>query len=70
MVKSQIIIYIYDLLINNQSFTKEDIISEFNISERTFRRYISEINCYFDNFYINQCIVYDSSKNVYKLKEY
>ena len=67
MVKSQVIIYMYDLLINHKSFSKEEIIAEFNISERTFRRYISEINCYLSNFYKKQSVVYDNVNHVYKL---
>jgi len=67
MVKSQVLIYMYDLLINKNEIVKEEIIAEFNITDRTFRRYISEINCFFDNFYKNQTIVYDKEKHIYKL---
>lgn len=69
MVKSQVLIYMYDLLINKNEIVKEEIIAEFNITDRTFRRYISEINCFFDNFYKNQTIVYDKESHVYKLKD-
>ena len=67
VVKSQIILYIYDKIINGKSFTMDEIINEFNISIRTFRRYIAEINAYLCNNFRNEMIVYDYKKSCYFL---
>ena len=65
--KSQSVLYIYDELINNKEIRLEDIINKYNISIRTFRRYISEINIFLANNYKNQSILYDLKTNSYKL---
>ena len=66
--KSQSVLYIYDELINNKEIRLEDIINKYNISIRTFRRYISEINAFLSNNYKNQSVVYDYIRKVYYLK--
>ena len=66
--KSQSVLYIYDELINNKEIRLEDIINKYNISIRTFRRYISEINIFLANNYKNQSIQYDLKEKVYRLK--
>ena len=66
--KSQSDLYIYDELINNKEIRLEDIINKYNISIRTFRRYISEINIFLANNYKNQSVEYDYIKKVYYLK--
>lgn len=42
--------------------------AEFNISIRTFRRYISEINAYLSNQFMNEEVVYDFKERTYKIK--
>lgn len=68
IVKSQIILYMYDELINNREIKMNEIIALYDISVRTFRRYISEINSYLCNNYKNQTVVYDHYRNSYRLK--
>lgn len=68
IVKSQIILYMYDELINNREIKMNEIIALYDISVRTFRRYISEINSYLCNNYKNQIVVYDHYRNSYRLK--
>lgn len=65
--KSQIILYIYDDLINHKEIYINDIVNKYGISTRTFRRYIAEINAFLFNNYRNQSIQYDSIKKSYKL---
>lgn len=65
--KSQIVLYIYDDLINNKEIFLNDIINKYEISTRTFRRYIAEINAFLFNNYKNQIIQYDSIKKSYSL---
>ena len=63
--KVEIILYIYDKLKEEKKINSLQIMNEFNICDRTFRRYISDINAYLCNQYKNVQIVYDR-----KLKEY
>lgn len=67
VVKSQIVLYIYDELINNKPLKMDEVLALFNISVRTFRRYISEINAFFCNNYINKEIMYDYKNQYYYL---
>lgn len=68
IIKSQIILYIYDQLIDGKELKMNEILAIYNISVRTFRRYISEINSYLYNNYKNQEVVYNHTKNSYYLK--
>lgn len=68
VLKSQIILYMYDKLLSNEGFTILEIVSTFNVSERTFRRYVSEINCYLANNYKKEVVSYDSYTKKYFLK--
>lgn len=43
------------------------VLAEFNISVRSFRRYISEINIFLNNNFKNQYIKYKKSTNKYYL---
>ena len=70
LVKSQHILFIFDALIHGKTITTNEIIGMFNISNRTLTRYISEINSYFSNFYINKEVKYDRSEKVFKLISY
>lgn len=60
----------YDKLLNSETFTIGEILSMFNISERTFRRYINEINCFLADNYKNQQIVYRADKKEYYLENF
>ena len=66
--KSQIVLYIYDDLINHKEIYINDIVNKYGISTRTFRRYIAEINAFLFNNYRNQSIQYDLKEKVYRLK--
>lgn len=68
IIKSQIVLYMYDKLLSKEGFTIFDIMSTFNISERTFRRYVSEINCYLANNYKTEVVSYDSDTKKYFFK--
>ena len=67
LAKSQIVLYIYDRLINRKEINAKSIIDEYNISLRTFRRYIAEINAFLCNNFRNECIIYDCIKKSYIL---
>jgi len=68
MVKSQIVLYIYDELKTNRFITISDIINKYSICERSFRRYIAEINAYLSNNFKNQVIKYDYYNKKYYLE--
>ena len=67
VAKSQIILYMYDMLINNNKIIMDEVIALFGISIRTFRRYISEINSFLYNNYKNQQKKYDNVNHYYKI---
>lgn len=62
LTKTQIVLFIYDELIHKRKINTTTVLGEFHISLRTFRRYISEINVYFSNFYKNEEIKYNRSE--------
>lgn len=65
--KCQIVLHIYDLLIQYGEIEMNSVLAEFNISVRSFRRYISEINIFLNNNFKNQYIKYKKSTNKYYL---
>ena len=69
VVKSQAILYMYDLLLGGNIIKSEEIINKFNITKRTFFNYVSEIKCYFANFYKRFDIIYDYDLAGHKLIE-
>ena len=68
IIKSQIILYMYDDLINGKRISLNDVINKHEISIRTFQRYIAELNAFLFNKYKNQVIVYDHENKEYYLK--
>ena len=65
--KCQIVLHIYDRLLQYGEIEMNSVLAEFNISVRSFRRYISEINAFLDNNYKNQCVKYKKTLNKYYL---
>ena len=67
--------HIIAMIVENTELTEQEImmlsldeiITTFKISERTFRRYISEINCYFTNNYIFKQIIFVHKDKTYSL---
>lgn len=68
VVKSQIILYIYDKLKDNKVVTISEVINKFGVSVRTFQRYIAEIKAFLCNNFKNDYLEYDPIKKVYYLK--
>lgn len=67
IIKSQVVLYMYHKLMNSKGITLDEIVSKFNISIRTFRRYISEINVFLYNNYLGTEVVYDTNSKIYSL---
>lgn len=69
LVKTQVVIYMYDELINNRHINMDQIMSEYEISVRTFRRYISEIQSYLFNFHKSKIVKYSMRDKCYYLAD-
>lgn len=69
IIKIQIILYMYDDFINGKKIAINDIINKYEISIRTFQRYIAELNAFLFNKYKNQVIVYDYENKEYYLSD-
>ena len=67
MSKTQIILFIYYKMKNNGSVEIDEVLQKFQISVRTFRRYISEINFFCYNNFLDEEVVYDHFNKVYHL---
>lgn len=65
--KVEIVLYIYEQLLQKKVISSTQISNEFKISKRTFKRYIEDINGYLFNQYKNMEIVYDPHIKKYKL---
>jgi len=66
--KIQIVLALYDKLRRNNKVIMDDFLSEYEISVRSFRRYVSEINTFFCNEFMNEEVVYDFDDRAYKIK--
>lgn len=67
MNKSQIILYIYDLLITKGYITKKETMLKANISELSFRRYLKDIREYLDVMQTGKELVYSERGERYYL---
>ena len=67
--KSQALLYIFDTLMKKGYITKEDALSDLEVSELNFWRYIQEIKAYLYNFDTRHELVYDRKSKRYKLVE-
>lgn len=65
--KTQALLFMYELLLTNGLFTKEEVISEIEISNLTFLRYIQELRAYLYNFNNSLELVYSSKSKKYLL---
>lgn len=69
VVKSQVILYMYELLLSKKTINPKDVKTKFEIEDKTFLRYIQEIRAYYYNMYKTERIVYSKSMKVYFLVE-
>jgi hypothetical protein len=63
--KSQAILYLYSTLRDEGHLKKSEALEKLEITELTYRRYLSEIRCYFGNFDKGEEIVYDKKNDIY-----
>ena len=68
--KCHIILSMYDDATNNNVIKTQEYMSVYSISERTFRRYINELNYFFADTYKYLELAYDKNLKGYILKKY
>lgn len=69
VVKSQIVLFIFDNLITYKRCSGKDVMEKFSISNVTLSRYISTIKKYFVVENKNAVISYDRKNKLFVLKE-
>jgi hypothetical protein len=67
--KCQALLLLYQVLLTKGSFRKKDYLTQVEISDITFKRYVSELRCYFANFEPEKELVYKKSDDTYYLFE-
>lgn len=67
--KTQGVLYIFELLVEEGFIKKEDIMSELEIAEVSFWRYIQELEAFIINFNLPYEIYYDRKDDIYRLKK-
>lgn len=67
--KTQGVLYIFELLVEEGFIKKEDIMSELEIAEVSFWRYIQELEAFIVNFNLPYEIYYDRKDDIYRLKK-
>lgn len=69
--KAEVLLYIYNRLLEGKIVRKNDIVDKFNINERTFYRYIQDIKKFVENpdgELIGEKVIADKAKGGYILK--
>lgn len=69
LVKSQIILFLFEDLKEGKRVNSLSFCNDHNISQVTFKRYIAEIRAYLVNAYQNIDIIYIKSENVYCIND-
>lgn len=67
--KTQGVLYIFELLVEEGFIKKEDIMSELEIAEVSFWRYIQELEAFIVNFNLPYEIYYDRKDDIYRLNK-
>jgi hypothetical protein len=65
--KSQAVLLRFEIIMNTGTLVKSDFLAKIEISDTTFKRYVSEIRSYLMNFHNDLEIVYRKSEEAYFL---
>jgi hypothetical protein len=65
--KTQAVLFMYDVLLKDGHLNKADFLSKVDASDITFKRYVSELRCYFSNFALPYDIHYSKRDGLYFL---
>jgi hypothetical protein len=63
--KAQGVLYLLETLLDKGCLKKKEAMEALDITELTFRRYMSEIRCYFVNYERNEEVYYDKAHDLY-----
>lgn len=67
VVKSQVLLYMYESLNTKKEIDPEFVKGKFELTNKTFLRYIQEIRAYYSNMYKNEKIIYSKQYKLYFL---
>ena len=67
--KTQGVLFIFNMLIEQRSISKREVMSVLEISDITFKRYMQELRAYIDNFGKDYQLIYIRSEDQYYLKK-
>jgi hypothetical protein len=65
--KTQAVLLLYDLFLMKGELRKKDYLQILEMSDISFKRYVSELRCYFANFGERYEVLYDRKHDLYKL---
>lgn len=69
VTKTQAVLVLYDDFLQKRVLQKKDFLSQIEVSDISFKRYISELRCYFMNFAPRYDIAYQRKEDAYYLVE-
>ncbi len=67
--KAQSVLYLFEKLQREGFIRKEEVLSELEITELCFWRYIQEIEAFIYNFHLPYELSYDRKKMIYVMRE-
>ncbi len=67
VTKTQAVLVLYDALLHNGVVRKKDFLSTIETSDISFKRYVSELRCYFTTFSPNYEVSYSRKEDAYYL---
>lgn len=67
VTKTQAVLALYDAFLANSTVRKKDFLASVEISDISFKRYMSELRCYFTNFAPQLAISYNRKDDTYHL---
>lgn len=67
VVKSQVLMYMHEQLLLKKKLNSLEIKEKFELSNKTFYRYIQEIKAYYSNVYKKERICYSRKNKTYYL---
>lgn len=67
VTKTQAVLALYDAFLANSVVRKKDFLTSVEISDISFKRYMSELRCYFANFSPELTITYSRKDDAYHL---
>ena len=67
VVKSQGLLYIFEMLKEKGCVSKNEVLNALEISELSFWRYIQEIKAFLSNFNMDYDLIFDRRDEVYRL---